>query len=123
VTTPVRQGLLAEGINVSMSTLCRWFDVPRSTAYYRSVKGAPKVRKELSEPIHALIEQEPSFGYRTVAYLLGFNKNTVRRIFQLMRWPCSTRAALSATGSASTTHDDRIRRWNTRSELSINLMT
>ena len=82
----VRQGLQAEGIEVSMSALCRWFDVPRRTAYYRSVKAAPKVRQELSEPIHALIEQEPSFGYRTVAHLLGFNKNTVQRIFQLMRW-------------------------------------
>ena len=29
------------------------------------------------------IEEEPSFGYRTVAWLLGFNKNTVQRIFQI----------------------------------------
>lgn len=37
----------------------------------------------LVEPIKALIEEEPSFGYRTVAGLLGMNKNTVQRIFQL----------------------------------------
>jgi putative transposase len=30
-----------------------------------------------------LIEENPAFGYRTVAHLLDFNKNTVRRIFQL----------------------------------------
>ena len=32
---------------------------------------------------HPLIEQEPSFGYWTVASLLSMNKNTVQRIFQL----------------------------------------
>ena len=38
-----------------------------------------------------MIEEHPSFGYRTVAHLLGFNKNTVQRIFQLMRWQVRTR--------------------------------
>ena len=33
-----------------------------------------------------MIEENPSFGYRTVAYLLDFNKNTVQRIFQLKGW-------------------------------------
>ena len=31
-------------------------------------------------------EESPSFGYRTVAYLLKFNKNTVERSFQLKPW-------------------------------------
>ncbi len=39
-----------------------------------------------------MIEQEPSFGYRTVAWLLGFNKNTVQRIFQLKGWQVRKRA-------------------------------
>lgn len=82
----VRQGLMADGIEVSISALCRWFGVPRRSAYYRPTKAAPKVRAEFSEPVKALIEAEPSFGYRTVAHLLGFNKNTVQRVFQLMRW-------------------------------------
>lgn len=30
-----------------------------------------------------MTETEPSFGYRTVAALLGMNKNTVQRIFRL----------------------------------------
>jgi hypothetical protein len=38
------------------------------------------------EPIKAVIEAEPSFGYRTVANLLGFNKNTVQRIFRIKGW-------------------------------------
>lgn len=54
--------------------------------YYRPTKAAPKVRPELAGPIKALIEEEPSFGYRTVARLLGMNKNTVQRVFQLKGW-------------------------------------
>jgi putative transposase len=79
----IQQGLLAEGIRVSMVQLCRWFDQPRRTVYYRPTKAPPKVKPELAEPIKAMIESEPSFGYRTVAGLLGMNKNTVQRIFQL----------------------------------------
>jgi putative transposase len=71
---------------VSLSKLCRWFGVPRRSAYYRSVKAAPKVDPKFAEPIKAMIEGAPSFGYRTVAHLLGFNKNTVQRIFQLKGW-------------------------------------
>lgn len=33
-----------------------------------------------------MIEEDPLFCYRTVAHLLGFNKNTVQRIFQLKGW-------------------------------------
>lgn len=82
-----------EGWTVSVSQLCRWFGVPRRTVYYRPTKALPKVRPELAEPIKALIEQEPSFGYRTVAGLLGMNKNTVQRIFQLKGWQVRKRAS------------------------------
>ena len=77
----IQQGLQAEGVAVSMAKLCRWFEVPRRTVYYRALKSAPTVRPELATPIKQLIEAEPSFGYRTVAGLLGMNKNTVQRIF------------------------------------------
>lgn len=39
-----RQGLDAEGITVSISKLCKWFDVPRRTVYYKPVKAAPKIQ-------------------------------------------------------------------------------
>lgn len=52
--------------------------------YCQPTKATPKIRPELAELIKALIEEEPSFSYRTVAGLLDMNKNTVRRIFQLM---------------------------------------
>ncbi len=88
----IQQGLRSDGVAVSMSQLCRWFGVPRRTVYYRPVKAAPVVRPELADPIKQLIEAEPAFGYRTVAGLLGMNKNTVQRIFQLMGWQVRKRA-------------------------------
>ena len=88
----VQQGLAADGFHVSLVKLCLWFDLPRRTLYYRSVKSAPKVQEHLVAPIKALIEEHPSFGYRTVAHLLGMNKNTVQRIFQLKGWQVRKRA-------------------------------
>jgi len=60
--------------------------------YYREQKTPPKIQPRFAEPIKAMIEEEPSFGYRTVAGLLGFNKNTVQRIFQLRGWQVKKRA-------------------------------
>ena len=88
----IQQGLRAEGFEVSMVKLCRWFGVARRTVYYRPTKAPPTVKPALADPIKALIEEEPSFGYRTVAGLLGMNKNTVQRIFQLKGWQVRKRA-------------------------------
>lgn len=82
----IRQGLKQDGFDVSISKICQWFAVPRRTVYYKPAKTAPKVQERFAGPIKAIITEEPSFGYRTVAHLLGFNKNTVQRIFQLMGW-------------------------------------
>lgn len=73
----VQQGLAVDGFDVPLTKLCRWFEVPRHTVYYRSANASPKVYPKYAEPIKAQIEKSPSFGYRTVAYLLGFNKNTM----------------------------------------------
>jgi len=54
--------------------------------YYRLVKAAPKLQDRLVASIKAMIEENPFFGYRTVAPLLGFNSNTMHRIFQLKGW-------------------------------------
>jgi putative transposase len=82
----IRQGLKQDGFDVSISKICQWFAVPRRTVYYKPVKSAPKVQERFAGPIKSMITEEPSFGYRTVAHLLGFNKNTVQRIFQLRGW-------------------------------------
>lgn len=74
-----------------ISKLCRWFGVLRRTLYYRPQKTAPKLQPQLVEPIKAMIEENPSFGYRTVADLLGMNKNTVQRISQLKGWQVKKR--------------------------------
>jgi putative transposase len=82
----IRQGLKQDGFDVSISKLCRWFDIQRRTVYYKPTKAPAKLQERLVQPIKEMIEQNPSFGYRTVAYLLEFNKNTVQRIFQLKGW-------------------------------------
>ena len=87
----IRQGLREDGLAVSVSQLCRWFGVPRRTVYYRPTKKAPTLQQRFVQPIKQLIEEHPAFGYRTVAHLLSFNKNTVQRVFQLMRWQVKKR--------------------------------
>lgn len=111
----LRQGLKDDGYEVSISKLCQWFGVARRSVYYRPTKAEPKVRAELAGPIKALIEEEPSFGYRTVASLLEMNKNTVQRIFQLKGWQVRKRAIgqrprIQALPSVATAPD---RRWAT----------
>jgi putative transposase len=77
----IQRGLREDGFTIPMTKLCRWFEVPRRTVYYRPVKLKPKVQERFANPIKQMIETEPSFGYRTVASLLRFNKNTVQRVF------------------------------------------
>lgn len=50
----IQQGLQEDGLRVSMAKLCRWFEQPRRSVYYKPIKAAPKVREELATPIKAL---------------------------------------------------------------------
>lgn len=86
----LQQGLAEDGVLVSLVKLCQWFKIPRRTVYYRSAKSAPKVQEHLVHHIKALIEENPSFGYRTVAHLLGFE-----------RTPCSASSRSKAGRCAS----------------------
>ena len=110
-----RQAAADEGVTVSMTKLCQWFGIPRRSAYYRSQRSAPKVQPRFVEPIKAMIEENPSFGYRTVAHLLNFNKNTVQRIFQLKSWqvkkrPLGFRPRIEALPSVARYSNER---WST----------
>lgn len=110
----IRQGL-QEGITVSILKLCCWLEVPRRTVYYRPARSEPKVQARFAESVKALIEESPSFGYRPVAHLLGANKNTVQRIFQLMgwqvcKWPVGFRPRVQAMPSVVTAPNER---WST----------
>ncbi len=82
----IRQGLKADGIHVSLSKLCQWFEVRRRTAYYLPTKAGPKIDARLEEPIKAMIEESPAFDNRTAAHLLDFNRNAEQWIFQLKGW-------------------------------------
>ncbi|MFC3059067.1 hypothetical protein [Paenirhodobacter populi] len=89
--------------------------MPRRTVYDRPTKAAPKADPRFAEPIKAMIEQEPSFGYRTVAWLLGFNKNTVQRVFQLKgrqvrKRPIGMRPRIEAIPSVAKAPNER---WST----------
>jgi len=88
----IRQGLKEEGFEVPMTKLCRLSGVARRGVYYKPGWATPKVDPAFAEPIKAMIEEDPSFEYRTVANLLGFNKNTVQRIFKLKGWQVRKRA-------------------------------
>ena len=108
----IQERLAADGVRVSVRQLCRWFEVPRRTWYDRSTKAPPKVRPEVAEPSKVLIEEEPLFGYRTVAGLLGMNKNTVQRVFQLKGWqvrkrPVGARPRIEALPSVATHPNER----------------
>ena len=108
----IQQSLHSEGVKVTMSQLCRWFELPRRTAYYKPCKATRKVQERFEAPIKAMIEQEPSFGYRTVAGLLNFNKNTVQRIFQIRGWqvkqrPIGFRPRVQAMPSVAKSPDER----------------
>ncbi len=73
----VRQAAVDEGLTVSMTKLCQWFGSPLRSAHQRSQRSAPNVRPRFVEPIKAMIQETPSFGYRTISHPLNFNKNTV----------------------------------------------
>ena len=77
----IREGLVSDGVLVSINKLCHWFDVPRRSFYYQRVKSKPKVQACLAELIKALIDKEPSFGYRIVAGLLSRN-NAMKQMMQ-----------------------------------------
>ncbi|WP_241520855.1 hypothetical protein [Steroidobacter cummioxidans] len=108
----IRQGLNDDGYTVSISQLCRWFGIPRRTVYYKATKKPPAVQERFARPIKQMIEENPSFGYRTVAYLLKVNKNTVQRVFQLMHWqvrkrPVGFRPRVRALPSVASAPNER----------------
>jgi hypothetical protein len=75
------------------------------------------IQQRFAQPIKQMIEENPSFDYRTVAHLLSFNKNTLQRIFQLMRWqvkkrPVGFRPRVKAMPSVATYPNER---WGNRS--------
>ena len=40
----IRQGLKQDEFEVSISKLCRWFEIPRRAVYYKPTKAPAKVQ-------------------------------------------------------------------------------
>ena len=83
--------LTDKGINKATPP-CKWANISRRSWYYCSHKSKPKVNEHLASQIKDHIERHPSDGYRSVAWYLQLNKNTVQRIFQLKNWQVRKRS-------------------------------
>ena len=62
---------------------CRLEGLPRRTFYYHSKRRQRRITNALAARVKSVIDTLPYAGYRTVAWLLGENKDTLQRIFQL----------------------------------------
>ena len=89
----VRCTLLTSGKKPSITKLCEWFYLPRSTAYYGSKDPKPPViGEELASQIKVLHEEEPFIGVRgtwsRLRFILGIpvNRKKVHRIMKLKGW-------------------------------------
>lgn len=65
-----------EGEIVTASQLCRRTGLARSTSYYKEKDARKaKINERLAGRIKRVIDALPYTGYRTVAFMLGENKN------------------------------------------------
>jgi len=85
----------AEGQQVSIAQLCRWFGVARSTFYYRptvTTPRPPKIDRALATQIRTIIDAEPAAGLRMItarvrrASATPVNRKKVHRILKLHGW-------------------------------------
>ena len=88
----VQAEMAAEGDAVSMVQLCRWFDVPRRTMYYQRKPRPVVIDDDRAASVKAVIETFPSYGYRRIAAVLGWNRKVVQRICRLKGWQLRKRA-------------------------------
>lgn len=65
----IQQGLKDDGVEVPIIQFPKRFGVSRRTVYNKPVKKVPVVQECFARPIKDMIEENPSFGYRTVAGL------------------------------------------------------
>lgn len=77
---------------MSIARLCAWFGVPRRSVYYRAKARRCPVDTDRADQIKAIIERFPTYGYRRIAILLGWNRKVVQRICQRRGWQVRKRA-------------------------------
>ena len=84
--------LQAEGHKVSVTKLCRWLGIPRRTFYYQPKGSKKPLDEEKVSKIKEVIERFPSYGYRRIAAVLGWNRKVVQRICQRKGWQVRKRS-------------------------------
>jgi len=88
----VQAELAAEGVRVPVSKLCSWLGIKRRTFYYHPVQRRSTVDADRASQVKAVIERFPTYGYRRIAALLGWNRKVVQRICQRKGWQVRKRA-------------------------------
>lgn len=89
---------------MSLTTLCTWLDLPRSTAYYQPrERSAPRRDHAFEMIVRDILEEYPTFGIRrvwaTLRHRLKFvvNRKRVARLFKRRGWSCKLRSIGGAT--------------------------
>lgn len=82
-----------EGHQVSISKLCKWFDIPRSTFYYQpQTHRAKAIDNELLLKIREVIDRLPQYGLRRIMAIIKrewhelVNRKKVHRIIKVNNW-------------------------------------
>jgi len=82
----VRTEMAAAGDVVTVVQACCWAGISRRSYCYQPTKAKPRINELLAARVKRVISDLPYAGYRTVAWLLGENKNTIQRLFQIKGW-------------------------------------
>jgi len=94
----IQNELLQEGKSPALTKLCRWLELPRSTAYYQpQQRSAPRRDHAFEMLVFDIVQEHPTFGIRRVWALLKFsfgwnvNRKGVARLFKRRGWSCKLR--------------------------------
>lgn len=94
----VQSEMKAEGNHISMKKLCKWFEIARSSVYYRPACGqlgrrsSRPLDQALTEMIRRLIEANPTYGVRRITAMLRkelkkpVNRKAVHRVMKTNGW-------------------------------------
>ena len=109
----------AEGNEVSIAQLCRWFAVPRSSFYYTTRRRGPGILDAaLTMLVREIIDANPTYGLRRITALLRrqvdrqINRKAVHRIVKHHGWqvwqkPQGKRPRVAAWPSRATQPNQR----------------
>ncbi len=95
--------MAADGDVVTVVRACRWAGNSRRSYYYRPTQAKPRINEHLAARVKRVISDLPYAGYRTVAWLLGENKNTIQQGLagaQALQWSPPPGAGITFGGLA-----------------------